>query len=52
MNLRTLCGIRIRLIALPTKPPALKQQSHTQEEQEAINLEKGLSLSCLPAWYV
>ena len=31
----TECGNKI-----PTKPPVLKQQSHTQEEQEAMNLKK------------
>ena len=37
MHLRTECGTRKILIAIPTKPPILKQQSHTQEQQGDIN---------------
>ena len=36
MHLRTECGTRKRF-AIPTKPLILKQQSHAQEEQGAIN---------------
>ena len=41
MHLRTECRTRKRLL-IPNKPSVLKQQSQTQEEQEAINPEKEL----------
>ena len=45
MHIRTECGTLKRL-AVPTKTPVIKQQSHTQEEQETTN-QRALSETML-----